>query len=102
MAHLFSGSWGALAIIIRGLGIKYLIFGSWGSTVRMRFSNLFLASVGHDPQTPPILCILILPFNYSIILAKMKLAFRLVTASFSDSILAKDRKSFPKHFRDHA
>ena len=54
--HLFSWSWGALAIISKELGSKLLILGSWGHCQNVIFKTV-LASLG-DP------CPLRSPFMY--------------------------------------
>ena len=74
----------------------------------MRFSSIFLAS-GWEwsiaAQTPPPPSLYILVFLFHLILVAkndFKLPSRLAAASIPGSILARDRKSFPKQFRVHA
>ena len=51
-----SGSWGALAIIVRELGSKLLIHGSWGALSEDEYLNCFVGFLGA-------LYIYILPLN---------------------------------------
>ena len=59
--HLFSGCWGALAVIFRELGSKLLILGSWGALSKCDFLTSFWF-LGAAPLTPLHVNITV-PFN---------------------------------------